>query len=65
MNQPNALEPVLNPGQLYFTSRGVLCGNPLCCGTSRAYDGVDMDGNIVRCPYPNGICSSCGRRRQK
>lgn len=60
----NSLTPVLDPDQLYFTTRGILCGDPLCCGASRAYDGVDLDGNIVRCPYPRGTCASCGKTRR-
>ena len=61
----NSLTPVLDPAEFYFTSRGILCGDPLCCGASRAYDGVDLDGKeIKRCPYPAAECCVCGKRRQ-
>lgn len=60
----NSITPVLDPAELYFTNLGIVCGRPLCAGASRAYDGVDMDGNkIVRCPYPDARCSQCGKRR--
>ena len=60
----NSLTPVLDPAELYFTSRGIVCGDKLCAGAARAYDGVDLAGEtIIRCPYPGGKCSQCGKTR--